>query len=153
MGHTFINLGNKECSAPGDSEKEQNPVEQGAGETPLIGEEYSSPGSIIRRTLRTWQRRPATSASTLLERTAVVLPKSKQGSLGLQRLLLGTLAAANLCLLHADGHRLQRSPVHMGLNMDKDFVRRNWNPRRARGVHRSQASDSGRPGHFRGRAG
>jgi len=53
MGHTFINLGNKECSAPGDSEKEQNPVEQGAGETPLIGEEYSSPGSIIRRTLRT----------------------------------------------------------------------------------------------------
>jgi len=58
MEHTFINLEDKESSAPGDSDNSscseasqigaagQNPVEQGVGETPLTGEEHSSPGSI-----------------------------------------------------------------------------------------------------------
>jgi len=58
MEHTFINLEDKDSSPPGESDKGscteglqigaagRNPVEQGAGETPLIGEEHSSPGSI-----------------------------------------------------------------------------------------------------------
>ena len=57
MEHMFTYLEDKESSAPGDSDKGsrpeapqigaagQNPVEQGVGETPLIGEEHSSPGS------------------------------------------------------------------------------------------------------------
>ena len=55
MENTDINLERKECSADGDSEKGfcpealqtgaagQNPVEQGAGQTPLAGEEHLSP--------------------------------------------------------------------------------------------------------------
>jgi len=40
-------------------------------------------------------------------------------------LLLGSLAADNLYLLQADGHRLCRSPVHLGLNIEMDFIGRN----------------------------
>jgi hypothetical protein len=57
MENTNKNLGHKESSAVGDSDKGscsevphgaagQNPVEQGAGETPLIGEEHLSPSSL-----------------------------------------------------------------------------------------------------------
>jgi len=54
----FINLEDKENSAPGDSDRSfcseapqnwgswQNPVFQGAVETPLTGEEHSSPGTL-----------------------------------------------------------------------------------------------------------
>jgi len=135
MEHTFIILEDKESCAPGDSDKGfcteaphigvagQNPVEQGAGETPLLGRNTCLLAVSVRRTLRARQRRSALSASKLQERTAVVLPKSVQGRLGLWRILLGTLAVANLCLIQADGHRLHKSPVHLGLNMDEDFIR------------------------------
>jgi len=58
MKHTFINLEDKESSASGDSDKGscteapqigaagQNPAEQGMVETPLTGEEHSSPSSF-----------------------------------------------------------------------------------------------------------
>jgi len=58
MENTDINLEHKESSADGDSEKGfcseapqngvagQNPVKQGAGQTPLIGEEHLSPCSL-----------------------------------------------------------------------------------------------------------
>jgi len=58
MENTDINLERKESSADGDSEKGfcpealqtgaagQNPVEQGAGQTPLAGEEHLSPWSL-----------------------------------------------------------------------------------------------------------
>jgi len=50
----------------------------------------------------------------------VVLPKSRLGRPSLWRLLLGTLAAANLGPLQTVSHRLCRSPAHLGLNIDRD---------------------------------
>jgi hypothetical protein len=62
MENTYINLEHKENSAPGDSDNGscsealyrtagQNPVEQGAGRTPVIGEEHLSPSSLISENL------------------------------------------------------------------------------------------------------
>jgi len=52
----------------------------------------------------------------------VVLPKSGLGRPRLRRLLLRTLAAANLGQLQVVSHRLCRSPAHLGLDMDVDLV-------------------------------
>jgi len=143
MESTIVNLKDKVSSISGDSDKGsctealqtgvtgRDPREQGAGETPLIGEERLSPSSFSPENLRQ-------KASKLPARIVVVLPKSEQGGLGSRMLLLGTLAVANLALLQAVSHKLRRSLVHLGSNMGNLW--------RVRSTHQAQARDSGQSG-------
>ena len=73
-------------------------------------------------------------------RTDVVLPKSKQGRLGLGGLLRETLAMADLGLLQAASHKPCRGAAHPGSC--------GANLQRLKGFHCTQANDSGRPGAF-----
>jgi len=137
--HTNENLKDMESFATGDSNNcscteapqigasGRDPVEQGAGQTPLVWGGGPSPSNLSSENLED-------SASEPLARTVVVLPKSGRGGLGSRRLLWGTLAVANLGLLQAVSYIFCRSPVHPGSS--------GVNIRREEGSHRAQASDS-----------
>jgi hypothetical protein len=56
--------------------------------------------------------------------------------------ILGTLAVANLDLLWLINHRLYRSPVHLGLNMEEDLLQLSRHPRRVADTYEAQVSDS-----------
>jgi len=108
MENTDINLERKESSIVGDSKKGlcseapqngaagQNPVEHGVGETPLTGEKNLSPCSLNSENLEGLTEKIGTLGLQVTRKTAMVQPKSRRGRPSLQRILLGTLAAANL---------------------------------------------------------
>jgi len=79
--------------------------------------------------LRGLQRRSALLVSEVLERIAVALLRSERRP-DLRRLLLGTLAAANLRSLKPVSHKTRRSPVHLGSKKDKGedktLIQLNW---------------------------
>ena len=103
----------------------RSPVEQGAGGTPLIGEEHLPSNSQILGNLECLTEKVGTlglQATRRNQETAAVLPKSGQGRPSLWRLQLGTLAVANLGQLKAVSRRSCRSPAHLGLIKDEGSV-------------------------------
>jgi len=101
MDSTIVNLKDKESSASGDSDKGScteapqtgeagwDPVQQGAGETPLTGEERPSPSSFSLENLEGLTEKVGTLGLQVTRKNGVVLPKSEQGGLCSQRLFWG----------------------------------------------------------------
>jgi len=79
----------------------------------------------------------------------MVLPRGERGRPGL---LLGSLAAAKLNRLEADGHKSCRSPAYLKLmgrlrrrpDVDMDLFQLDLKRRRIGGTKRAQANNSGR---------
>ena len=70
----------------------------------------------------------------------------------MQGLPLGAPAAADLGRLLAVRHKLCKSPVHLGLNMDEDPAQLGRNFRRTRGTFRPKQMTKDDRGHSSGQA-
>jgi len=120
MENTDINLEHKESSAVRDSEKGfrseapqigaagQIPVEQGAGETPPIGEEHLSPCSLSLENLEGLKEKVGTLSPQVTRKNHRGAAKEQAKKAKLAEAPTGTLAAANLGPFWAVSHRLCR---------------------------------------------
>jgi hypothetical protein len=152
-----VNLEGREGSVLGTSDREsytQGPQmgatgrsldEQKRGRTSLIGREHLPFGSCTLENLECLQRRSALWVSKLLVEIAAVPPKSGPEKLSSERLLLGTLVAANLGLPKEVSGILHRHPVHQG-SAEEGPVRPGQSCRNTGGTHRAQENGSCRPG-------
>jgi len=150
MERTKVNLKDKESSASGDSDKGfcteapqigaagQDPVEQGAGETPLIGEERPPPSSLSPENLEGLTEKVGTLGLQVTSKNRCGAAKKRTRRARLAEASSGDSGGASLSLLQAVSHKLCRSSVYPGSNKE--------NLRRVKGTHLTKASDSGRPG-------
>jgi hypothetical protein len=130
MEHMNITLEHKGHSASGDSDTGScteapygaagwDPVKQRAGETPLTGEEHQTPSSPISGNPEGLTEKVGALGLRVARNTVVVLPKSGRGRQSLWRLLLGTLAVADLDPPEAASHRHCKGPAHLELHKNK----------------------------------
>jgi len=111
---------------------------QGAGEIPMTWEEHLSPSSLSLENLEGLTEKVGTLSLQSLRKNRCGAAKKRTKKARLQRLLLGTLAVANLSRLKAVSHKTCRSPVHLGLKerqrrgQNMNPVQLDQNPQRAK---------------------
>jgi hypothetical protein len=151
MKHSEGNLEKKENWAVRASSKgtsfgapcgatEQDPVEQRAGGTPLIGEERPPVAERTSENLEGLTEKLGTLGLQITRRIAAVLLGSGRGGPGSRR-----LSVVNPSPLQRIDRRLSRSPAHLGHRIVKDGLRLSQHLRRMAGPHKAQTNDSGRP--------